>query len=272
MSVSTISQNTSQTSAQYFSEFFIPDDLTELDQWILWRYETVNGRLTKVPKRTDGKNASTTNPGDWSDFETVLQIWKQYPRRFDGVGFVLTAADPFVGIDVDDCIEDVSGEPKHWCQPLLERFADTYAEISPSGLGIKIWCRGHLPANVADTAVFDGIIALFDHAKYFTVTAQAFRGAPLQIEDHAADVLSQYEALTHRNGALRDIAPDGGRIAHGTQHLSLVSLCGTLRRRGVCDEGILACLEAVNRNQCQRPGPLKNIERIVTSSRNWGRS
>src|ERR1700722_17418216 len=38
----------------------IPDDLTELDQWVLWRRETVNGRQTKVPYTVGGRRASST--------------------------------------------------------------------------------------------------------------------------------------------------------------------------------------------------------------------
>ena len=29
-----------------------PDDLTERDQWVLWRYEERDGRTTKVPYHT----------------------------------------------------------------------------------------------------------------------------------------------------------------------------------------------------------------------------
>jgi primase-polymerase (primpol)-like protein len=194
---------------------------------------------------------------------------ERYPKRYSGTGYVFHQSDPFVGIDLDDCLEDTTGDPKPWCRGLLERFSDTYMEISPSGLGLKIWCRGKLPANKGDTSAFDGAIALYDHAKYFTVTGQAFRGAPLQIEDHAADVLLQYDRLAGRNGTRYDI-PIKGKVPYGTQHLTLVSVCGTLRRHNVCDEAIEACLQAINRYQCERPGPAENISRIVTSSRKWG--
>jgi hypothetical protein len=63
----------------------------------------------------------------------------------------------------------------------------------------------------------------------------------------------------------------GGQIPHGQQHNTLVSLCGTLRARGICDEAIESCLQIVNRQQCERPGPPENISGIVKSSRRWGR-
>ena len=37
-------------------DFCVPDDLTELDQWVPWRYEKRNGKWTKVPYRGDRQN------------------------------------------------------------------------------------------------------------------------------------------------------------------------------------------------------------------------
>src|SRR5450755_1713925 len=45
---------------------------------------------------------------------------------------------PILGIDLDKCL-DADGRLKPCAQPIMERFADSYAEISPSGRGIKIW-------------------------------------------------------------------------------------------------------------------------------------
>ena len=108
-------------------------------------------------------------------------------------------------------------------------------------------------------------LEMYDRARYFTVTGNPFRNAPLQVEDHAADVLALFEQLTQRRRAI----PLAGKLPYGTQHLTLVSIAGTLRRRGICDEAIEACLQAVNHYQCEQPGPRTNITRIVTSTRPW---
>jgi hypothetical protein len=249
----------------------LPDDLTELDQWVLWKRE--NG--TKVPYRLDGRKASTTRPEDWSEYSAVLGELERHPKTYAGTGFVFSASDDLAGIDLDDCLEDTTGNPKPWCQGLLERFADTYTEISPSGLGIKIWCRGKLPANVGDTPTEDGAISLWDHSKYFAVTGQAFREAPLEIEDHQSDLDALFAALVDSGASgryqVKYQIPATGKIAHGVQHWTLVSICGALRRRGVCDQAIEACLQEVNRRQCELPGPPQNIVSIVRSSRRWRR-
>jgi primase-polymerase (primpol)-like protein len=254
--------------ARSSGEFNVPDDLRERDQWLLWRSEMVKDREEKVPYSVRGSRASSTDPRTWSSFEVALNAWCRNPRGYSGLGFVFIAGGGLVGIDLDDCLD--SDEPKPWAQPIIEHFFDTYMEMSPSGTGIKIWARGSLPANLPGVKVSDGQIEMYDHARYFTVTGSVFRGAPLQVEDHAEDVRALYERLTSGSKGAWKLQPlVGGRIPHGQQHSTLVSIAGTLRARRVCDQAIEACLQAINRYQCERPGPPENIARIVASTRSW---
>jgi hypothetical protein len=253
-------------------DFAVPDDLAERDQWILWRRERSHGRETKVPYSVQGHGASSTNEGDWTKFQDALETWRRSPELYSGPGFVFSAQDPFVGIDLDDCL-DANGRLKPWAQGIVERFSDTYIEISPSGQGLKIWAQGQLPANVPGVRVGDGQIEMYDHARYFTVTGQVFRRGPLEVEDHAADVRLLYDRLVvqKQKSSRWPLQPlEGGRIPYGQQHNTLVSIAGTLRARRVCDEAIEACLQIVNERQCERPGPRVNISQLVRSSRRWG--
>jgi len=249
-------------------EMQLPDDLTELDQWVLWRYEARNGRPTKVPYQVSGQPADTTAPRTWKSFVEVVSAWCRNRQRYAGLGFVLSKEDPFVGIDLDDSLDE-QRRCKPWARGIVERFGDTYIEISPSGQGLKIWARGSLPANLPGAKVGDGAIEMYDRARYFTVTGRVYRGAPLQIEDHAADLLALYERLTIGRTKWPLQPLEGGRIPHGQQHNTLVSILGTLRRRRVCEEAIEACLQAINQHQCEKPGPRENITRMVRSSRAW---
>src|SRR5439155_18697623 len=137
-----------------------------------------------------------------------------------------------------------------WARGIVERFSDTYMEISPSGKGLKIWARGSVPANLGGARTGDGQIEIYDHARYFAVTGRRFRGAPLEIEDHGADLQTLYARLTQRKKGQWKLQPlAGGRIPYGQQHNTLVSIAGTLRRRRICDEAIEACLQKVNEHQ-----------------------
>jgi primase-polymerase (primpol)-like protein len=242
-------------------ECTVPDDLAELDCWGVWRMES-----TKIPYRVDGRRASSTNANDWTDIDRARTAVST--GKYSGLAFAFFAQHGLVGLDLDDCL-DGHLEVKPWARGVVERFSDTYMEISPSGRGLKIWARGSIPANLPKVTVGEGGMELYGHARYFTFTGQRFRGAPRQIEDHSSDLLLLYDRLAggRKTWPLQPV--HGGRIPHGRQHSTLVSIAGTLRARRVCDEAIEACLQAVNRHQCERPGPRENISQIVRSSRLW---
>jgi len=71
-----------------------------------------------------------------------------------------------VGVDLDDCL-DAEGNLRPWACGIVERFGDSYQEISPSGEGLKIWIRGSLPANLPGVKVVGGgQVELYDHSRY----------------------------------------------------------------------------------------------------------
>lgn len=55
------------------------------------------------------------------------------------------------------------------------------------------------------------------------------------------------------------------KIRHGTQHHTLVSRAGTMRRRGMNATEIEAALQVVNRDRCERPGEPEAIRKIAQS-------
>src|SRR5262249_15023625 len=79
----------------------IPTELTTFPQWVVWRWGAErNGRREKVPHNArTGQRASVSNSHTWSTFAEAARVVQQY----DGLGFVLTQADPFVGVDLDHC-------------------------------------------------------------------------------------------------------------------------------------------------------------------------
>jgi putative DNA primase/helicase len=100
----------------------IPNQLTERPQWVCWRLETRDGKPTKVPY-TPGteRRASSTELMTWATFEEALAAYEAGEPPYDGIGFVFCNADPFVGIDLDDCRDEQSGEFAPWAQKILDR-------------------------------------------------------------------------------------------------------------------------------------------------------
>ncbi len=242
----------------------IPDSLADLDQWIVWRYEQRNGgKPTKVPYQISGSHASSTDPQTWCSWGEALKAWQQHPRRWSGIGFVFSPGDPFFGIDLDQCLDD-TGELKPWAQPIIGQFSDSYAEISPSGLGIKIWGKGSMLRGGAAFPMGDGRVEIYDHARYFTVTGDHWAGQMLDVEEHQA-ALDWLLALSPHGEKKVPITLDEGKIAKGSQHDTLVSIAGTMRARGCEYPEIEAALLKINKTRLEEPGPEADIKRIAES-------
>jgi primase-polymerase (primpol)-like protein len=91
--------------------------------------------------------------------------------RSDGIGFVFTADDPFVGVDLDDCRDPDTKEIEAWADEIVAELS-SYTEVSPSGTGFKVFLRGRLPGggNRKDK------VELYDRGRYFAVTGHQEAG------------------------------------------------------------------------------------------------
>lgn len=151
----------------------IPYELQKLRQWVLWSREeridkkTKEPKITKVPKQVDGNNASPTYQRTWSSFSAVKHVMAEY--GFDGIGFVFTKEDEFIGVDLDDCV-DKKGNISEFAKKVIEQL-DSYTEFSPSGEGIHIIIKGSLPASFKKGMRNDELgIEIYSEGRYFTFT------------------------------------------------------------------------------------------------------
>ena len=112
----------------------------ERPQWAVWRWtQKLDGKWQKPPyqARDPRRHASSTDPSTWSDYSTALAAVQA--GHADGITYVLTADDPFAAIDLDHCRDADTHSIEIWAQLFLERGRDTYAEVTPSGDGVRIW-------------------------------------------------------------------------------------------------------------------------------------
>jgi hypothetical protein len=86
------------------------------------------------------RHASVTNPETWADYTTALAAVQA--GRGDGVTYVLTKQENFAAIDMDHCRNAATGSVDIWAQLMLEQALHSYAEITPSGNGLRIWGTG----------------------------------------------------------------------------------------------------------------------------------
>ena len=149
----------------------IPDQLTERPQWVCWRLEVRKGEPTKVPYTPGTRSrASSTDLMTWRTFEEALEAYEtSEPIAYDGLGFVFCSADPFVGLDLDDCVDPESGEISTWAQKVISRVREGYVEISPSGTGIHIIVEG----SVRDGGMRKGKVEMYGRGRFFTITGRS---------------------------------------------------------------------------------------------------
>lgn len=141
----------------------IPQELKQLKQWVCWSGD-------KLPKNPyTGGNAQANNPSTWADYDTACEAVKKY--GFDGIGFEF--APPYFGVDLDKCLDDTD---------FVDEFVEglqSYNEISRSGNGIHIICKGTLP----DGARRRGRVEMYSEGRYFIMTGNQYNSKYSEIVD-----------------------------------------------------------------------------------------
>jgi len=178
--------------------------LKERRQWVVWRFtwKAKEQKWDKPPLRVNGKPAKANDPGTWVDFATAYRAYRR--GGFDGIGYVPTADDPFVFLDFDHVVgPDGVGtwspelramfgggvpEPADVPEPAaLVAQLGSYAEVSPSGTGIRIVCKGKLPEGRRKiggkgNGCPDGV-EMYATSHYLTITGQRLPEAPAAVND-----------------------------------------------------------------------------------------
>jgi hypothetical protein len=73
------------------------------------------------------------------------------------------------------------------------------------------------------------------------------------------------QLMSREKAARPRAAPIGEQIVDGTRNTMLASLAGTMRRRGMSEQAILAALEVVNEQQCDPPLDDDEVRKIAAS-------
>lgn len=160
----------------------IPDELKSFRQWIVWRYEDHGGpKPTKVPYSPNFPgHAAVDKPGTWASFDEAVAKFNAGGN--DGIGFVLTEADPFVFVDLDDTHGDEEALQRQF--RIFHEFV-TYAERSPSGSGLHIIGKAKLPGKGRKRDK----IELYDRSRYMTMTGDVYRAETINSVQDCADLL-----------------------------------------------------------------------------------
>jgi len=133
------------TSITHLAHLDAPSALRDLPGWLVWKFEpndNPGGKPRKVPYYTNGgrRHGQQGRSEDRQQLTTFDAARASAARRgFDGVGFAPLDDFGVVALDFDHCVQDGQIHPE-----ILPLLANTYAEFSPSGQGIRAFFKGSL--------------------------------------------------------------------------------------------------------------------------------
>ena len=216
-------------------------DLASIPRWVAWRNEPQAGRITKVPKDPHTlRDAASTRPETWATRQQAAAAYQRFPTSLHGpggVGLILGEwSDGYSigGVDLDSCRDAQTGKMEPWASDVL-RLLNTYAEVSPSGTGVKAFffmAPGSVPSlREAKLLDADGYGRCFkrwtgvDHppaievhlgARYYTVTDDCLPNMPAKLrhvpEDTVRELLGKIGPRFARSDS-KQTKPDRSALA-----------------------------------------------------------
>ena len=175
----------------------LPEQLRELMKMKHWVCHQ-----DKIPKNPiTGGNAKADLASTWGTYEEALYGLKRF--NFSGIGFQFglplndndaLETERITGIDLDHVIHE-DGTLESFASEIIT-LMNSYTEISPSGTGIHILCKGKMP-NIGrkkyvyiPTSTTKFIIEIYNHSHYFTVTGNSYgETKPIASRTHELKIL-----------------------------------------------------------------------------------
>ena len=172
----------------------IPAALRELDQFAPWHFKQLEGdkKPRKIPNNPAAPQtwAKTNDPTTFGKFDLSLSLYERTRDRykkfqgddeivvvpFNGIGFLLREENGLVGLDWDGCRDPETGEITQ--EILVEVLSmNSYAEISPSGTGIRCFVLGKLPWKAYKKDDHE----MYQEKRFLTLTGHHLAGMPSDI-------------------------------------------------------------------------------------------
>lgn len=149
----------------------VPSALTRRRQWVRRTDRKVPLSVASPKVRP----ASSTDPETWCSYSVANRSTAGV-----GLGFVLTAMDQLVCIDLDHALLD--GTLRPWARQIIDGLPETYIEVSPSGDGLHVWGFGSLERG-RRIRRGESSVEVYDRGRYITVTREPFENAPSKLAD-----------------------------------------------------------------------------------------
>ena len=246
-----------------------PPELTCRPQWTMWKAVPQAGdkKPRKLPVTTTNAAGSTTDPDKWCTFDQARAAFET-SDKFAGAGYVFTNGDPFIGIDFDDCVAGGVTSPE--VLEIIEQLGG-YAEISPSGRGVKVVCLGKWPRATGSQIVAPVKIEVYDHGRYFALTGDIHEASRCEgLRQSRQDAIDKLHARYFANG--QAVAKTNGAAKvyeDGERNNRLASMAGGLRKLGLNGDELYDALQGLNRSRCKPPLPDAEVRSVAKSIGNY---
>jgi archaellum biogenesis ATPase FlaH len=250
----------------------IPTELKQMPNWVLWKYEEVNGRMTKVPYQTSHKKAKSNDPSTWTTFEEAISA----ASDFSGIGFCVPLDGSLYmwGFDFDDAIDPETKEFKEFRLPTGELAPiqprdvfdlGSYTEGTPSGAGLRTITTSKVPVPGGNkkeygernpkTGKTPGI-EMYSSGRFFTFTGNRLEGTPATVAERTTEALAFHARVFGEQRATvepKNSIPPGkniarieklamdlieGRIPESSRYELMFGMTGVLIRLGWSQEDI----------------------------------
>ena len=189
----------------------IPPLMKSRSQWVLWKAgeQDFNGKFAKYPIHpTNRYKVDAQNPENQLPFNLALQV--ALSDESLGIGFVLNGAPIsstddgeslfLVGIDIDKKAGLTDAQLKElWLQ-----LGKPYAEVSPSKLGMRMFCLAKLPMSNRNVNGLE----MYTSGRFLTVTGWSGLGELIECTNQVKELHEQWFPVKVVSTPNRDCAHD----------------------------------------------------------------
>ena len=257
-----------------------PPGLRAREQWVTWEFKRRGGKATKVPTVPgSGRFASSTDPSTWRSYSQALK----HASEGDGIGFVVTKADPYCGLDLDHC-RNGTGLWHPSALGIVEAMR-SWTYITPSGEGLRVFIEAPMNGHPHHKFQMDwgDQMEVYDDERFFVIGGAPFPGYTRPIAKRAEQLDSLLDTV-ERQGRYRTrgkaARPVSGHVTHDSggeseaeaepRHDYFVRLAGALWAMNWPKERVIAELERRNRLS-EKPIPESRVvgERELARIAEW---
>ncbi|MFZ3496095.1 hypothetical protein ACODT5_23235 [Streptomyces sp. 5.8] len=123
-------------------------------------------------------SVSSTNSRTWSTYKGAATS-----EAGVGLGFVLSDEDDIVCIDLDHCLNPLTGRLAPWAAAIVRDAGATYVEVSPSGDGLHIWGRADVRQGRRIRRPDGTAVEIYGTGRYIAMTGRRHGNAPSILAD-----------------------------------------------------------------------------------------